>query len=194
MLSNILSRFWWATLLRGVVSVLFGLIVFVQPGISLVTVTLLFGFFAFIDGAGNVVSALGGRKEYENWWVLLLSGFAGILIGVLSFVSPGAMALALLFYIAIWAIVTGILAIIAAIHLRKEIEGEFWLALAGTASVAFGLLLVARPGVGALTVLWLIASYAIAFGVILIILALKTRAFVSRVGAGLKSRSSPPTF
>jgi len=96
---------------------------------------------------------------------------------------PGLTALALLFYIAIWAIATGLLQIVAAIRLRKEIEGEFWMALGGLASVAFGMLLVARPGEGALAVLWLIAAYAIAFGVILIILALKARGFVKRIEA-----------
>jgi uncharacterized membrane protein HdeD (DUF308 family) len=186
MLSNVLSRYWWTTLLRGVVWILFGIVVFTQPGISLVTLTLLFGAFALVDGIGNVVSAVGGRQEYQNWWVLLLAGLAGIVVGVLTFVSPGVTALGLLYFIAIWAIATGILAIVAAIHLRKEIEGEFWLGLAGFASVVFGVLLVARPGAGALTVLWLIASYAIAFGVMLVILAFKERAFVNLVRAAVK--------
>jgi uncharacterized membrane protein HdeD (DUF308 family) len=132
------------------------------------------------------VSAVGGRQEYQNWWVLLLAGLAGIVVGVLTFVSPGVTALGLLYFIAIWAIATGILAIVAAIHLRKEIEGEFWLGLAGFASVVFGVLLVARPGAGALTVLWLIASYAIAFGVMLVILAFKERTFVNLVRAAVK--------
>ena len=186
MLANVLSQYWWMTLLRGVVSILFGLIVFAQPGISLVALTLTFGVFALADGIGNVVSAIGGRRKSENWWILLLVGLAGILVGGLAFLSPGAMALGLLFYIAIWAIATGILWFIAAIHLRKEIEGEFWLALAGLASVAFGVLLMARPGAGALTVLWLIASYAIAFGVILILLAFKARGFVNAVRTVVK--------
>jgi uncharacterized membrane protein HdeD (DUF308 family) len=186
MLSNVLSRYWWTTLLRGVVWILFGIVVFTQPGISLVTLTLLFGAFALVDGIGNVVSAVGGRQEYQNWWVLLLAGLAGIVVGVLTFVSPGVTALGLLYFIAIWAIATGILAIVAAIHLRKEIEGEFWLGLAGFASVVFGVLLVARPGAGALTVLWLIASYAIAFGVMLVILAFKERTFVNLVRAAVK--------
>jgi len=99
-------------------------------------------------------------------------------VGILTFVAPGLTALALLFYIALWAISTGVLEIVAAIRLRKEIQGEWVLILAGLCSVVFGVLLVARPGVGALAVLWLIAAYAIVFGVLLVILALKARGMV----------------
>ena len=181
MLSRILSRYWWMTLLRGLVWILFGVVILAQPGLSLVTFALTFGAFAFVDGIGHVVSAVGGRHEYGNWWVLLLSGLAGIFVGVLTFLSPGTTALGLLYYIAFWAVATGVLGIVTAIHLRKEIEGEFWLGLAGFASVVFGLLLIARPGAGALAVLWLIGSYSIAIGGVLVILALKARAFFNRV-------------
>src|SRR4030095_9561624 len=161
MLARILSRYWWMTLVRGVVWILFGIAIFAQPGISLVALTLTFGVFAFGDGIGTTVTAIGGRKEYENWWMLLLIGLVGIGIGVLTFMRPDATALGLLYYIAIWAIATGLLALVAASPLRKEIEGEFWLGLGGLASVAFGVLLVARPGAGALAVLWLIGGYSI---------------------------------
>jgi uncharacterized membrane protein HdeD (DUF308 family) len=183
MLARNLSRYWWMILLRGAISILFGIMVFAWPGISLVSLVLLFGAFALADGFGNVVTAFGGRREHENWWVLLLAGLAGIALGVLTFLNPAVTALVLLFYIAVWAIVTGVLQIVTAIRLRKEIEGEFWLALGGVASVAFGLLLIARPGAGALTVLWLIAAYAIAYGLILVILAFKARGFAKRVEA-----------
>jgi uncharacterized membrane protein HdeD (DUF308 family) len=190
MLARILSRYWWMTLVRGVVWILFGIAIFAQPGISLVALTLTFGFFAFVDGIGNTVTAIGGRKEYENWWMLLLLGLVGIGIGVLTFMRPDATALGLLYYIAIWAIATGLLALVAAIHLRKEIEGEFWLGLGGLASVAFGVLLVARPGAGALAVLWLIGGYSIAFGALLVVLAAETRGFVKQTTAALKGAAS----
>jgi uncharacterized membrane protein HdeD (DUF308 family) len=183
MFAKVLSRFWWMILLRGVLSVLFGIMIFAWPGISLLSLVLLFGAFVLADGFGNAVTAIGGRNENENWWVLLLAGLAGAALGILTFFNPGVTALALLFYIAIWAIATGLLQIVAAIRLRKEIEGELWLALGGLASVAFGMLLVARPGAGALAVLWLIAAYAVVFGVILIVLALKARGFAKRIEA-----------
>jgi uncharacterized membrane protein HdeD (DUF308 family) len=185
MLAHILSRFWWMTLLRGAIAVLFGIMLFVWPQISLASLVLLFGAFSFADGVGSVVTAIGGRQEHESWWVLLLAGLAGIGIGVLTFFNPAATALAILFYIAIWAIATGLLQLVAAVRLRKEIEGEFWLGLAGLASIVFGILLVARPGEGALAVLWLVAAYSIAFGAMLILLAFEARSFVKRAKAAV---------
>jgi uncharacterized membrane protein HdeD (DUF308 family) len=181
MLSTILARYWWMILLRGILAILFGLLVFAWPGITLLSLVFLFGFYALADGIANVVTAIGGRGEQEHWWVLLLLGVAGGALGILTFLNPGLTALALLFYIAVWAIVTGVLQIVAAVRLRREIEGEFWLALAGAASVGLGLLLLARPGEGALAVLWIIGFYAILFGVVLLILAFKARAFARDV-------------
>src|SRR5262245_16551347 len=158
MLADILSKYWWMTVLRGVIAILFGITIFARPGISLVSLVLVFGVFALADGIANVVTAVGGRKTHEGWWMLLLGGLAGIGVGLLTLVSPGVTALALLFYIAIWAIATGLIEIVAAIRLRKEIEGEFWLGLAGAASILFGVLLAARPGIGALAVLTIIGS------------------------------------
>jgi uncharacterized membrane protein HdeD (DUF308 family) len=181
MLADILSRFWWMTLLRGVIAILFGVAVFFQPQISLLSLVLVFGFFALVDGVASVATAIGGRRTHESWGLLLLGGLAGIGVGLLTIFSPEVTTLALLFYIAIWAIATGLLEIAAAIRLRKEIEGEFWLGLAGAASIAFGVILVVRPGVGALAVLTVIAAYAIFFGSMLVLLALRTRGFVNRV-------------
>ena len=131
----------------------------------------------------NVVHAIGGRRNNEHWWILLLIGLCGIGVGLLAFSNPAITTLVLLFYVAIWAIGTGLLEIVAAIHLRKEIHGEFWLALAGLLSIAFGMLLVARPAAGVLSVLWLIAGYATAFGVMLVVLAFRVRGVGSRFAA-----------
>ncbi|HEY4449267.1 MAG TPA: HdeD family acid-resistance protein [Steroidobacteraceae bacterium] len=181
MLADILSRYWWMTLLRGIFWILFGIVIFARPGISLLSLTFALGVVMFVDGIINAANAFSGRKEHDDWWVLLLVGLAGIGIGLLTFYNPAATALAVVLYVAIWAIATGLLEIVAAVRLRKQIEGEFWLALAGIASVVFGVLLAARPGVGALTILWLIGVYAIAFGVILLLLAFKVRSGVKHV-------------
>jgi uncharacterized membrane protein HdeD (DUF308 family) len=180
MLSHIMSRFWWATLLRGAAWILFGAAIYARPGISLVALTFLFGLFALVDGIINTLSALAGQ-EHEHWWMVLLAGLTGILVGLLTFFNPGVTTLALLFFIAVWAIVTGVVEIVQAIQLRREIKGEIWLGLAGLCSVAFGAFLLMRPGEGALAMLWLIASYAIVFGTMLVILAFEARAFASRV-------------
>jgi uncharacterized membrane protein HdeD (DUF308 family) len=186
MLADTLSRQWWMTLFRGLISILFGVLVISRPLISLITLTLLFGAFALVDGIVHVVSAFSGRAHNERWWVLLLAGLCGIAIGVLTFMNPGITALVLLVYIAIWAIIIGVLEITYAIRLRREIEGEFWLALAGLLAVTFGVLLLARPGAGALSVLWLIGVYAIASGVIHIVLAFEARGFVHRTVNALR--------
>jgi uncharacterized membrane protein HdeD (DUF308 family) len=181
MIGEILSRYWWMTVLRGLFWILFGIVLLVSPGISLLSLTLAFGIIVFADGILNVANAISGRSIHEDWWVLLLVGLTGIVIGGLTFYSPQATAIALVFYVAIWAIATGLLEITVAIRLRKQLAGEIWLILAGLASVIFGVLLIMQPAVGALTLIWLFAVYAIAFGVLLVLLALKVRSGVKRV-------------
>lgn len=176
-MATVLARDWWVLLLRGIIAILFGVLAWLQPGISLVALVLLFGAYALADGALGVWTAIAGRKEQEHWWVWLLWGLIGIGVGLLTFLAPGVTALALLFYIAIWAIATGALEIVAAIRLRKEIAGEWLLILAGLASIVFGVVLVAQPAAGALALLWLIAAYAVTFGILLVILAFRVRAF-----------------
>jgi uncharacterized membrane protein HdeD (DUF308 family) len=176
-LATILARDWWMLLMRGLIAIAFGLLLWAQPGISLAALVLFFGAYVLADGILGVWSAFAGRKDHEDWWVMLLWGLTGIAIGILTFVAPGLTALVLLFYIAAWAIATGVLQIAAAVRLRKVIHGEWWLILGGLASVIFGVLLMARPGAGALAVLWLIAAYAVVFGVFLVLLAFKVRGF-----------------
>jgi uncharacterized membrane protein HdeD (DUF308 family) len=180
-LASTLARGWWLLLLRGLVAIVFGVLAWAQPGIALAALVLLFGAYSMADGVLCLWTAITGPKGHEYWWLLLLEGLVGIGIGFLTFFAPGITALALLFYIAIWAIATGILEIAAAIRLRKEIDNEWLLLLAGLASVVFGILLAAQPAVGALALLWLIGSYAILFGVLLLILALRIRKFVPKL-------------
>jgi uncharacterized membrane protein HdeD (DUF308 family) len=175
MLSHILSRYWWATLSRGVAWIVFGLVVFAWPGISLVTLTLLFGVFALADGLGNVTAAIGGRHESETWWLPLVAGVLGICAAIFTFVNPGATAVTLLFLIALWAIARGFLEVVTAVELRKDIEGELWIGIGGLISIAFGVFLLARPELGALAVLWSIAGYAIVFGAIQVVEAVEAR-------------------
>ena len=174
-LAVILRRTWWMLLLRGLFAIVFGVLTWVLPGVSLAALVLLFGAYVMADGILGVWSAVAGRKEHEHWWVMLIAGLLGIAIGLLTFLAPGVTALVLLFYIAIWAIATGVLQIVVAIRLRKEMRGEWMLILGGLASVLFGVLLVAKPEAGALAVLWLIGTYAVFFGALLVMLALKVR-------------------
>jgi uncharacterized membrane protein HdeD (DUF308 family) len=182
MLVELLARHWWVLLVRGLAAIGFGILAFVWPGVTLASLVIVFGAYALEDGVFAIVGAIrgGGRQP---WWLLVLEGLVGIGIGVLTLVAPGVTALALLFYIAIWAIATGVLQIAAAIALREEIEGEWLLGLGGLASVLFGALLVARPGAGALAVLWLIGAWALVFGVLLVILSFRVRGLRSVAAA-----------
>ena len=148
MLSKLMSVYWWILLLRGVLAILFGIAAYAWPGMTLATLVTLFGAFAFVDGIFDVFHAFSGRKEDERWWVLLLEGLLGIAFGVFTFQAPEITATVLILYIAFWAMATGVLRIILAVRLRKEIEGEWWMALAGLAGIVFGVLMVARPGAG----------------------------------------------
>jgi uncharacterized membrane protein HdeD (DUF308 family) len=176
-MAAVLARRWWLLLLRGLVAIAFGVLITLQPAITLKVLVLLFGIYVLVDGILGVWLAISGRGWLERGWVLLLWGLVGIGVGILTFLRPNITALALLFYIAIWAVAAGVLEIAAAIRLRKEMKGEWILILGGLATVAFGVLLMAWPTEGALAVLWLIATYGISFGVLLVILAIRARSF-----------------
>ena len=169
-----LSRNWWAVSLRGLAGILFGIITFIAPGISLAALVLLFGAYAFADGVLAIVTAIR-RRGNDRWGLLLLEGLVGVAAGVLTLIWPGITALALLYVIAAWALVTGAFEIAAAIRLRKVITGEWILALSGVLSVALGVLLIMAPGPGALAVVIWIGAYAFVFGALLFALGLRLK-------------------
>jgi uncharacterized membrane protein HdeD (DUF308 family) len=166
---------WWALALRGVIAILFGLAAFLRPDIALGALILLFGAYALVDGVFAIVGVFGGTRSGTPRWLLLLEGVVSILAGLIAFIFPGLTAIALLYLVAAWAIVTGIAEIATAIRLRQEIRGEWALILGGILSVLFGLLLAVLPGVGILSLIWLIGAYAVVFGVLLLIAAFRVR-------------------
>ncbi|HSV68121.1 MAG TPA: HdeD family acid-resistance protein [Mycobacteriales bacterium] len=171
-----LARYWWVVAVRGVAAVLFGLMAIIWPAITVTVLVLLFGAYALVDGVLALVTAIfGGRSAGGRRLWLALEGVAGVLTGVITFVWPGITTLALLWLIAAWVLVTGVLEIVAAVRLRREMEGEWLLALSGVLSVVFGILLIVWPTAGAVTVVWLIGIYAVVFGVALIVLSLRLR-------------------
>ena len=168
-----LARRWWAFVLRGVVAILFGVLAFVRPVITLEVLVLLFAFWALIDGVFALIGSVGAAEAHEPWWPLTLIGLLGIAAGVVALKWPGITALALLFVVAYWSIFRGILEIAAAVRLRNMIRGEVWLILGGIASIVFGVLLVINPGAGLLAVIWLVGIYALIFGISLLMLGFR---------------------
>ncbi len=176
-----MQRSWMSLLFRGVLAVIFGIIALVAPGIALLALIIVFGAYALLDGILAVVVAIQERHVLPRWGWLLMEGLAGIILGIITFVWPGETALILLYIVAAWAIVTGMLEIGAAFTIQDWLIG-----LAGILSVAFGILLLARPGAGLISILWLLGIYALVFGVILITHAFQLRArSVSLPSAGI---------
>ncbi|MFC4552601.1 MULTISPECIES: HdeD family acid-resistance protein [Halorussus] len=173
--ASVLARNWWMLAVRGVLAIAFGALAFVWPGITLAALVLLFGAYAAADGVFALAGAVRAAGNRRRWWPLLLEGLAGVGAGIVAFVWPGITALALLYLVAAWAIITGAFELYAAVKLRRSVSNEWLLALSGVASVVFGVLLVALPGPGILTLLWLVGAYAIVFGVLLVALAFRMR-------------------
>jgi uncharacterized membrane protein HdeD (DUF308 family) len=167
---------WWLLLLRGIAAIAFGILAFMWPVLTLLTLIFLWGAYAVVDGVLALWGAIAGPKGYmgSRLWLAVV-GIAGVLAGLLAFAWPGVTALVLLLFIAVWAIIIGVMQIWGAIQLRKEIEGEWLLILSGLLSVAFGVLLLVQPGAGALAVVWIIGWYAILAGCLYIALAFRLK-------------------
>ncbi|HEU4399233.1 MAG TPA: HdeD family acid-resistance protein [Actinomycetota bacterium] len=186
-----LSRYWWAVTLRGALAVVFGVIALIWPDITLHALVLLYGFYALVDGLLALAAlVIGGNLVRDRRGWLIVEGVAGIGAGVVAFLWPGITALVLLYLIAAWAIATGVLEVVVAIWLRRELRGEWLLALSGIVSVVFGVFLIVRPGEGAIAVVWLIGVFAILFGVALVGLGLRLR----RLGGALRGGTQLPNM
>ena len=169
-----LGRHWWLILLRGICAILFGVLAFVWPGLTLLTLILLYGAFMLVDGVLALAAAIMGGAPAPRWW-LALAGLFSVAAGLLAFLWPGITALVLLYFIAGWAIASGVMQIVGAIRLRKEIDNEWFLVAAGVLSVLFGILLFLQPGAGALASIFVIGAFAIAYGVAMVLFSLRLR-------------------
>ena len=169
---------WWLLLLRGIAAIVFGVLAFFWPGITLLTLVLFWGAYALVDGVLALWAAISGRVPTmtpgPRWWLGIV-GLSGIAAGIMTFAWPGITTFILLMFIAAWAIVTGIFEIVAAIRLRKEITGEWLLILRGVALVLFGLLIVFMPGAGALAIVWWIGAFSLVVGILFIVLSFRLR-------------------
>src|SRR5213078_5069904 len=175
MLIETLKRHWWVPVIRGIAAIVFGIIAFAYPGLTVATLVLFFGAWVLIDGIFRIVGAIGGRASDPDWGFHLIIGIIGIIIGFLTFHAPAITALALIIYIAAWALMIGATEITMAIKLRREIKGEWFLILMGLASIIFAGLLFWNPLAGAAALIWIIAWYAVIMGVLAIIFGFRLR-------------------
>ena len=173
---NQLVQYWWVLAVRGLAAAVFGILALFYPGITFVTLVMFFGAFALVDGVFTLIAAIR-RSGREQWWILLLQAIAGIAFGIVALVAPLATAIAMVFLIAGWCIVTGVLQVLVAIRLRKEIEGEWLLATSGVLSILLGIAHAVLPGPGVVAITWMIGAYAILAGIILMTLGFKLRKF-----------------
>jgi uncharacterized membrane protein HdeD (DUF308 family) len=163
---GLVTRDWWIFAIRGIAALTFGVLAFIWPETTLTVLVILFGAYVLVDGVALLVALIrGDALARRHAWAVAIMGVLGIVVGVLTFASPGLTALSLLYLVAFWAIVMGTFQVIAAIALRRELDGEFSMALGGVASIVFGALLVVFPGAGLLSAVWLVGIWSVVFGV-----------------------------
>jgi uncharacterized membrane protein HdeD (DUF308 family) len=174
---GLVARDWWVFALRGIAALVFGILAFIWPETTLTVLVFLFGAYVLVDGVSLLVALVRGDDvARRHGWAVAIMGVLGIVAGVVTFVWPGLTALSLLYLVAFWAIATGAFQVIAAIQLRKELDNEFWMALGGIASIVFGALLVASPGTGLISLVWLVGIWSVVFGVSSLALAYRLHA------------------
>lgn len=167
------SRNWWLYALRGLAAIIFGVVAFTRPEQAVQALVLVFGAYALMDGIFAMAVGIASHRTFSHWWAVLLEGVAGVVVGLLTFFWPNITALAFLFCIAAWAIITGMLEIVAAVQFRRVIKGEWMLIFGGLLSIVFGILLFVYPAAGAVSVIWVIGIYAVVFGILEVIFAFR---------------------
>jgi uncharacterized membrane protein HdeD (DUF308 family) len=172
-----LARYWWVLALRGLLTLVFGLLIVLWPDKALATLALFFGAYMLVDGLFAVGAMLSGHGHGDRWYALLLEGITGVVIGILTLLNPWLLVVAVVYLIAAWAIVTGVFQIVEAIQLRRYISGEFWLILTGLLSVLFGVVIAFAPDVGEIFLAAFLGGYAIIAGILLIGLGFQLRSW-----------------
>jgi uncharacterized membrane protein HdeD (DUF308 family) len=176
-----LFRNWWIVAVRGVLAIVFGILTLIWPDTTKLALVLLFGIFAFVDGFSAIAAGIALAPYFKRWWALLLEGLTGIIIAVLTFSWPNVTGLVLLYFIAAWAVITGIFEIVAAIEFRNVVSREWAMIFSGILSVLLGALLFVFPSAGAMSIVWLIGIYAVAFGIMELIIAFHLRGLLRSI-------------
>ncbi|MFL5805149.1 MAG: HdeD family acid-resistance protein [Roseiflexaceae bacterium] len=181
-MANELARNWWLLALRGVAGILFGIGAFVWPGATLAALVIVFGAYVFVDGIFALIAGIGMRRQLSLWWLVVVEGAAGIVLGLLTFRSPDTTALVLVTFIAAWSIVTGVFEIATALRIRTLIANEWLMILSGVVSIVFGILLIAQPGAGEIAIVWLLGGYALLFGILTLMFVFRVRGMRDTIG------------
>jgi uncharacterized membrane protein HdeD (DUF308 family) len=174
--TDVVRAVWWLVLLRGVLAVLFGLFALFAPGSALLALVFVFGAYAVLDGITAVAAGLRHRRQEAHWVWHLVEGVISIVAGVVAFAWPGVTALVILYLVAFWSVFTGVSEIMESFAMRRRGSATWgWMLAAGALGVLLGIVLVAAPGAGLLTLLWLVGVYAVVFGVLIIGWAVRLR-------------------
>lgn len=173
-MSMLLAQNWWALAIRGVAAILLGLIALFVPGATMLSLALIFGAYLLIDGVFGIVSAIRAARADQRWGMLLAEGILDIVMGIIAFLFPVTAVLAFVLVTAAWSLIAGVLRVASAFRLTRE-HGRWWLLLSGVVSVLFGLALLISPLIGAVVLTWWLGGYAIALGVLLLVLAFRLR-------------------
>ncbi|MCK1311806.1 MULTISPECIES: HdeD family acid-resistance protein [unclassified Bradyrhizobium] len=173
--SAMLANNWWLFLLRGIFGIIFGLLAFLFPGPTMLSLVLFFSAYMLVDGIAGIVSAVRAMRRKDEWGLLIFEGLLNIAVGVAAFIWPGLTVLAFVFMVAAWAIISGALMLTAGFRLKLD-HGRWWMVLGGLLSLVYGALLVAMPLIGAVVLTWWMGAYAMAFGIALVVLSFKLRA------------------
>ena len=171
-MSALLAQNWWAFALRGALGIILGVIAFLLPGVTMLSLVLVFSSYALVDGVFAIIAAVRAMGQHERWGFLLLEGIVNIIAAAIAFLWPGITVVSFVFLVGTWAILSGGLMLSAALRLQLD-HGRWWLALGGLVSVIYGVLLIAAPFTGALVLTWWLGAYAIVFGFALIAVAIK---------------------
>jgi uncharacterized membrane protein HdeD (DUF308 family) len=165
---------WRLVAVRGLIALVFGVVALVWPELTLWALVVLWGAYVLADGVIALVAAFAGAAPQGRGW-LVFHGLVGIAVGIVTLVWPAITGLALLWMVAAWALLIGVMALVNAVRMRREIEHEWALGAAGLLAIALAAVLIFRPGAGALAVTWAIGWFAVVMGVLLLVLAWEVR-------------------
>ena len=175
---QISHAYWWLILLRGIVALLFGILALISAQFVLLFLVYLFGAYVLLDGIMAIVVSLEERKSASGWWVVLLLGIVGVIVGLLCFIHPGNVAVLIFYLVAIWLIISGLFVIISAFTLRAA-GAEWLLVVVGVISIIVGIIFFIHPTSSILSIVWLLGIFALVYGIVQIVRAIQLRSLLT---------------